>query len=112
MRSVGPSRRISSVGMRVPPSSRRRICRLLHLPLWVVISLSHVPAMAEAKTIAGQANVIDGDTIEIDQERINILDIDAPELGQDCFASAEGGSWPCGQIAARALSDWIAGHVM
>jgi endonuclease YncB( thermonuclease family) len=65
---------------------------------------------AHADTIAGRASVIDGDTIEIDGERIRILDIDAPESRQFCFKKLQGldeGAWPCGQQAALALSDWI-----
>jgi endonuclease YncB( thermonuclease family) len=62
---------------------------------------------ASAETIAGQASVIDGDTIDIHGERIRILDIDAPELDQTCSVRAGGDTWPCGQRAAHALSEWI-----
>jgi endonuclease YncB( thermonuclease family) len=62
---------------------------------------------ASAETIAGQASVIDGDTIEIHGERIRILDIDAPELEQRCSLPKGGASWSCGQWAAHALSKWI-----
>ena len=65
---------------------------------------------ASAETIAGRASVIDGDTLEIEGERIRILDIDAPEMGQLCFKktqSIDEGAWPCGLQAALALTDWI-----
>lgn len=60
-----------------------------------------------ANSIAGQASVIDGDTIEIRGERIRLVSIDAPESRQPCF-DREGRAWRCGQQAALALSDFIA----
>lgn len=63
--------------------------------------------IAAAGNLSGNASVIDGDTIEIDGERIRILDIDAPELGQTCFHQVGGSAWPCGQVAARALAELL-----
>lgn len=60
-----------------------------------------------ANSIAGQASVIDGDTIEIHGERIRLVSIDAPESRQPCF-DQQGRAWRCGQQAALALSDFIA----
>jgi endonuclease YncB( thermonuclease family) len=67
-------------------------------------------AAAEAETLAGQAKIIDGDSIEIHSARIHLLDVDAPESAQFCFRKSESlevGAWPCGHEAAKALSDWI-----
>jgi endonuclease YncB( thermonuclease family) len=61
---------------------------------------------ANPDTIAGRASVIDGDTIDIQGERISILDIDAPESRQTCEDQG-GAEWRCGQQAALALLDWI-----
>lgn len=61
---------------------------------------------ALADPIAGQATVIDGDTIEIHGERIRLNGIDAPESGQTC-RKADGSPYRCGQVAAFALADWI-----
>jgi endonuclease YncB( thermonuclease family) len=71
-----------------------------------VITLG-VTTAAEAGNLSGNASVIDGDTIEIRGERIRILDIDAPELGQLCFSRDNGIRWPCGQLAAHALAGWL-----
>ena len=60
-----------------------------------------------ANSIAGQASVIDGDTIEIRGERIRLVSIDAPEARQTCL-DAQARTWRCGQQAALALSDLIA----
>jgi endonuclease YncB( thermonuclease family) len=62
------------------------------------------------RTIAGPAQVIDGDSLVVNGVRIRILDVDAPERGQFCFAKGESvdqGAWHCGKRAAAALSDWI-----
>ena len=68
-----------------------------------VTALSVIATAAPGK-ISGNASVIDGNTIEIDGERIRILDIDAPEIGQPCFHRDGGKAWPCGQVAARVLA--------
>lgn len=72
------------------------------LAFWVLIA----PTFAGAVGIAGQATVIDGDTIEIHGKRIRLAGVDAPEAGQTCF-SVGGKSWRCGQDAAIALADKI-----
>ena len=72
-----------------------RICSLLVL---VVLAL---PAAAE--TLAGQARVIDGDTLEIAGERLRLHGVDAPEAGQTC-ADAAGRAWDCGGFATAALA--------
>ena len=73
----------------------------------LALPLIFVASSAYADTIACLASVIDGDTIEIRGERIRILDIDAPELDQPCFLRGRADTWPCGQQAAHALSEWI-----
>jgi endonuclease YncB( thermonuclease family) len=74
--------------------------QLFLLPLFL-ISFS-----AEARQSAGQASVIDGDTIEIAVTRFRLHGIDAPESGQMC-QDARGRDYRCGQKSAFALADWI-----
>jgi len=67
-------------------------------------------AAGSERTIAGAAQVVDGDSLVVRGVRIRILDVDAPESGQFCFAKSETidqGAWHCGRQAARALSDQI-----
>ena len=62
------------------------------------------------RTIAGEVQVVDGDSLVVSGVRIRILDVDAPESGQFCFAKGESfdqGAWHCGKRATAALSDRI-----
>jgi endonuclease YncB( thermonuclease family) len=64
-------------------------------------------ASSSAKTIAGRASVIDGDTIEIHGERVRFNGVDAPESAQFC-ADAGGRMYRCGVRSAEALAEWLA----
>ncbi|WP_146991409.1 thermonuclease family protein [Bradyrhizobium macuxiense] len=61
---------------------------------------------ARAGDVAGQASVIDGDTIEIHGTRVRLYGIDAPEHDQLC-RDPHGGHYRCGQVAANALGAFI-----
>ncbi len=50
---------------------------------------------------SGFITVIDGDTVIIDQEKIRLEGIDAPELRQECTKNGE--SYQCGQISREYL---------
>ena len=58
-----------------------------------------------ADTLVGIPTVIDGDTIDINGQRIRLHGIDAPESKQFCVSG--GKKYRCGQKAALALSDRI-----
>lgn len=59
--------------------------------------------------IVGSAFVADGDTITISGTRIRLIDIDAPELDQNCL-DAQGRDWPCGRQASGQLRSHIRGR--
>ena len=71
--------------------------------LALALCLLATPALAD---MAGNATVIDGDTLEIHGQRIRFHGIDAPESDQIC--RVDGKPWQCGKDATNALADKIA----
>lgn len=61
--------------------------------------------------LAGNANVIDGDTLEIAGIAVRLEGIDAPELRQSC-AAEDGRQVACGKRASRALVSAIGGSTV
>ncbi len=70
--------------------------------LTIALCLLATPALAD---VAGPARIIDGDTLEIQGQRIRLHGINAPESRQLC--RLDGMPWPCGKDAANALADKI-----
>ncbi|WP_442956716.1 thermonuclease family protein [Phenylobacterium sp. Root77] len=60
---------------------------------------------------AGQARIIDGDTLDVAGERVRLWGVDAPERDQSC-EDADGRPYACGRQAAVALSDLVAGRTV
>lgn len=61
--------------------------------------------------IAGDAIVIDGDTLEIGGRRIRLEGIDAPEMAQSCRTSS-GSPWRCGLTAQHKLIEITRGQTV
>lgn len=66
--------------------------------------------LVPASKPSGRATVADGDSLVIAGERIRLVGIDAPELGQSCAGRA--GDYPCGKVARQALVDLIGGRTV
>ena len=64
-----------------------------------------VPTLAWGQTLTGRVRVIDGETLQSGQQRIQLSGIDAPESDQYCLADSA--RWPCGQQATKALKNYI-----
>ena len=64
---------------------------------------------AHSKDINGKARIIDGDSIEINNEKIRFLGIDAFEKKQECFRK-DGTKYKCGESAISNLLMIISGQ--
>ena len=73
------------------------ICLLLFL----------TPGTAYSEELAGQASIIDGDTLEIHGTRIRLWGVDAPESNQLCRGE-DSLQYRCGAKAANDLDAFIA----
>jgi len=63
---------------------------------------------AAEQIISGAAMVSDGDSLKINQKRIRLFGIDAPEKDQTCL-DQKGDVWPCGAEAKAQLAHYLKG---
>jgi endonuclease YncB( thermonuclease family) len=61
--------------------------------------------------VTGMASAVDGDSLRLDGKDIRLAGIDAPELHQTCLRDGQR-SYPCGEVARKALSELIAGRLV
>ena len=60
--------------------------------------------------VIGKATIIDGDTINIDSNKIRLYGIDAPEKKQNCLFSKK--KWPCGKQSTKELKNLINNQII
>jgi endonuclease YncB( thermonuclease family) len=81
---------------------KRAACALL-------IALSAAPAAA--RDLVGQVSVVDGDTLDIHDERIRLWGVDAPESSQLC-SSRDRRPYRCGALSANTLDTFTRGKTL
>lgn len=102
-------RRITISRSKLDPETRRWVVILIVLAGALgVYGMKRVGQLPD-EPIVGSAYVIDGDTIRVAGRRIRLVDIDAPELDQDC-QDGHGKAWPCGRASAQALKGLLRGR--
>jgi endonuclease YncB( thermonuclease family) len=72
-----------------------------------LVSVMMIATSASAEPLAGQASILDGDTLEMHGARIRLWGIDAPESNQLC-RNDESALYRCGAQAANDLDAFIA----
>jgi endonuclease YncB( thermonuclease family) len=90
-----------------PPRSSRRGLVSLILALGLAVGAS-VFLKPDERSMEGRAYAIDGDTIRLNDMRIRLKGIDAPELEQTCVKAGQ--PYFCGEEARNALIAIILKH--
>ena len=82
------------------------LSRIRAISAVLTLFFAAAPALGE-ELLEGTPEIIDGDTLVLDGMRLQLVGIDAPELGQACVLRSKG--YDCGDIARSALLDLTAG---
>ena len=80
--------------------------RKFRLGRWLVAAACLGASPAFADNLAGQASIIDGDTLDIRGTHIRLWGIDAPESNQQCRGE-DSIQYPCGTKAANNLESFL-----
>jgi len=86
---------------------RPRCFQVTMIRLTCLLVLALTSPTARAQTVAGTAQIVDGDTLTIDGQRIRLFGIDAPESDQSCVRRGE--HWDCGATATEQLRSLTVG---
>ncbi len=77
--------------------------------LFFLYSSFHFAYIANSKEFNGEARIIDGDSIEINDHMIRLIGIDAFEIKQECFKK-NNAKYKCGEQSALILATIISGQ--
>lgn len=79
------------------------------LGLGLATTILSCPEALATKTLSGAPLIVDGDTVQIEQSKMRLQGIDAPETDQLCL-DAHGKTWACGIVARDLLVAYSAGR--
>ena len=99
-------------------TKRKAIILIIICSIFFIFTYNDVKS-EEIKEISGNAQIIDGDTIEINSKKIRLYGIDAPEFKQTCkktsltiFFFTFTKDYPCGKISTENLKKKINNKVI
>ena len=99
-------------------TKRKAIILIIICLIFFIFTYNDVKS-EEIKEISGNAQIIDGDTIEINSKKIRLYGIDAPEFKQTCkktsltiFFFTFTKDYPCGKISTENLKKKINNKVI
>ena len=75
------------------------------ITIFVATLMVVVATGSTSADVVGEAEVLDGDTLLVDGQRIRLSGVDAPELGQVC--RRDGHDWDCGGGASEILDSIV-----
>ena len=84
--------------------------KIFFLPFFFLFFLLFFNNISFAKSIIGKAEVIDGDTLHIDNNKIRLHAIDAPEKNQICLLNSK--KWFCGKQSTEELKNIINNQIV
>ena len=103
--------RTPTLNLSVPNFRQLGCCFCYHtaMPRLALTLALFLPMSVAVADITGKPRVVDGDTLHINQTKIRLHGIDAPEMKQTCRTS-KGKEQLCGQLAKQALQRLIQGQ--
>lgn len=100
-----PNLEISDVRAEMRPTQRSRRARTIGATLLVACACLLPATVHTAGPLEGMAQVVDGDTLQIANQRVHLWGIDAPDPRQIC--QLDGKPWLCGEAARLALAQHV-----
>lgn len=76
--------------------------------LLLAVGLGCLASSSSAQIVDGRAQVVDGDTLRVGDQKVRLYGIDAPESSQTCQRG--GAAWRCGEESTRQLAALVQGH--
>ncbi len=86
--------------------------RVIRVGIAVLLLAPGMVFAGDLQIVKGDAKVIDGRTVEINEQQILLKEMDAPDLDQICFTKKKYYKFRCGVVAAEKLAKLIAHNTL